>query len=148
MPSLSQVVPKILMSSFKFLLNFQPTEECQSRHISNCFSCCKELLQSFLAVIGSIRMRIVLEEELALLVTLCQDLVGFHEVLVRLDFKLSLMVWKVYIQLTNKHQDKLHDQLDLSLATDKISSELRGNFRQLRSLLSSPEKTPTPSRSP
>ena len=142
MPSLSQVVPKILMSSFKFLLNFQPTGECQSGHLSNCFSCCKELLQSFLAVIGAIRMRIVLEDELALLIILCQDLVGFHEVLVRLDFKLSLMVWKVYIQLTNKHQDKLHDQLDLSLATDKISSELRGNFRQLRSLLSSPEKDP------
>ena len=142
-PSLSEVVPKILMSSFKFLLNFQPTEESQSSHLNNFFSSCKELLQSFLAVIGAIRIRIVLEEELAMLAILCQDLVGFHEVLVRLDIKLSLMVWKVYIQLTTKHQEKLSDQMDLSLATDKISAELIGNFRQLRGLLSLEEKDPT-----
>ena len=142
MPSLSQVVPKILMSSFKFLLSFQPSEESQSSHLSTCFTCCKELLQSFLVVIGAIRIRLFLDDELALLVVLCQDLVDFHDVLVRLDFKLSLMVWRVYIQLTSKHQEKLTNQMDLSLATNKISSELIGNFRQLRSLLSSREKDP------
>ena len=128
------------MNSFDFLFNFQVSEGSKD-DVTQCFSSCKELLQTYLRVIGAIKMTPVLEDELEILICLCQDLVKFHEVLVRVDVKLSLMVWKVYIQLTNKYLNKLTDKLDFSVATEKISSELRANFIQLRSNLSSHERS-------
>ena len=135
-----QVVPKILMSSFSYLLKFKPEES--KDHLTKCFGCCKELLQSYLNVIGTIKITTVLEDDMELLVGTCQDLVLFHETLIQLDVKLSLMVWKVYIKLTNKHMKKLVEVIELSLATEKISSVIRTNFIQLRRSLSSQEKDP------
>jgi hypothetical protein len=43
------------------------------------------------------------EDGLDILVGLCFELVNFHEVLIPLDFKLTCMVWRVYVKLTSTH---------------------------------------------
>ena len=68
---------------------------------------CKELLQTFLSVFDEIKIKTVLEDELEMLVILCQDLVKFHEVLVCLDYKMCLMVWKTYLKFGSKYQTSL-----------------------------------------
>ena len=105
---------------------------------------CKDLLQTYLSVFDHIKVRIVQDEELKMLVTLCQDLVKFHDVLVRLDYKVCLTAWKSYLKLLSKYQARLRDQLDLAEVTEKISSVLSTNYRDLNTRANqvSPEESP------
>ena len=75
-----KLLPQILMKIFQFLsdASLSSTENT----IKDCFMSCKELLQIFLSVFDEIKIKTVLEDELEMLVILCQDLVKFHEVLV------------------------------------------------------------------
>ena len=128
------------MKIFQFLSeasgSWSSSENCQNT-IKDCFMSCKDLLQTYLAVFDEIKIRTVLEEDLEMLVTLCQDLVKFHAVLVSLDYKMCLTVWKSYLKFLSKYQARLRDQLDLAEVTEKISSVVSTNYRELRRILSS-----------
>ena len=108
--------------------------------MKNCFICCKELLQTFLSVFSEMKIKTVLDDEVEQLVSLTQVLVSFHELLVSMDYKLSLMAWNAYLKLTTKYQVKLSYKIDFSLATEKVSSEIARNYRQLRTILSSSQE--------
>ena len=139
LPTLVKLLPQILMKIFQFLsdanLSWSSTEDCQNI-IKDCFMSCKELLQTYLSVFDEIKIRTVLEDELEMLVILCQDLVKFHDVLVCLDFKMCLTVWKTYLKFVSKYQARLTEQLDLGEVTEKISSVVSANYRDLRRILS------------
>ena len=141
LPTLTKLLPQILRKIFQFLsdasLSWGSSENCQNT-IKDCFMSSKELLQTYLAVFDEIKIRPVLEEELEMLVLLCQDLVKFHDVLVSLDYKTSLNVWKTYLKFLSKYQTRLRDQLDLGEVTEKISSVVSVNYRELRRILSCP----------
>ena len=92
--------------------------------MTNCFSKAKDLLTLFISVMESIKIRTVLEDELDILVTLCVDLVGFHDVLIPLDFKLACMVWRLYVKMTTTYHDRLYNKLNLVLAIEVLSKEL------------------------
>ena len=85
--------------------------------INQCFTTSRSLLTELLTILDDIKIRTVLEDELELLVSLCNSLLGFHDILIPLDFKLTCMVWKLYLKLTTKHQVKLSNRLELSAAT-------------------------------
>ena len=80
-------------------------------------------------------MRMVLEDELDILVSLCFELVNFYEVLIPLDFKLTCMVWRVFVKLTSTHQARLMDRLNFNMATEVISQELYVQVVKLRQML-------------
>jgi hypothetical protein len=82
-----------------------------------------------------IKTRTVLEDELDIWVCLCFELVNFHEVLIPLDFKLTCMVWRVYMKLTSTHQASLVDRLNFTMATEVISSELYVQIFKLKQIL-------------
>ena len=140
LPTLLKLLPQILMKMFQFLSeasgNWSSSESCQNT-IKDCFMSCKELLQTYLSVFDEIKIRTILEEELEMLVILCQDLVKFHAVLVSLDYKMCLTVWKSYLKFLSKYQARLRDLLDLAEVTEKISSVVSVNYRELRRILSS-----------
>ena len=136
-PSLPKLVPKILTKIFVFLNNGELIAldvEVKDR-ISQSFETSKTLLTAFLNILDEIKIRTVLEDELELLVLVIDDLLGFHDVLIPLDFKLTCMVWKLYLKLTTKYQTKLVDKVDLGRAADKVSAELTKQFLHLRHLL-------------
>ena len=64
------------------------------------------LLQTFISVFDEIKIKSWILE-LEMLEILCQDLVKFHEVLVCLDYKMCLMVWKTYLKFGSKYQTSL-----------------------------------------
>ena len=140
-PSLPRLVPRILSRTFEFLNQGENVMDDSDLKvgISQCFSTSRSLLTEFLTILDDIKIRTVLEDELELLVSVCNSLLGFHDILIPLDFKLTCMVWKLYLKLTTKHQAKLSNRLELSAATDKVSSELVKQYQQLRQLLLSPE---------
>ena len=80
-------------------------------------------------------MRMVLEDELDILVSLCFELVNFYEVLIPLDFKLTCMVWRVFVKLTSTHQARLVDRLNFTMAAEFISQELYAQMVKLRQML-------------
>eukprot|EP00092_Neocalanus_flemingeri_P105699 GFUD01135509.1.p2 GENE.GFUD01135509.1~~GFUD01135509.1.p2 ORF type:complete len:114 (+),score=46.95 GFUD01135509.1:304-645(+) len=86
----------------------------------------------FLGLVEEKKIRTVLEDELDILVSLCSELVSFHQVVIPLDFKLTCMVWRVYVKLTSTHKTRLVDRLDL---TEVISSELCGQLAKFRQML-------------
>jgi len=136
-PSLPKMVPKILVKSFLFLHDSEKigsTIDIQTG-INQCFSTSKSMLGLFLNIFEEIKVRTVLQDELNILVKLCEDLLEFHDVLIPLDFKLTCMVWKLYFKLTAKYQAKLVDRLDFSKATEKVSEELNKQYTNLRHLL-------------
>lgn len=136
-PSLPKMVPKILVKSFLFLHDSEKigsTIDIQTG-INQCFSTSKSMLGLFLNIFEEIKVRTVLQDELNILVKLCEDLLEFHDVLIPLDFKLTCMVWKLYLKLTAKYQAKLVDRLDFSKATEKVSEELNKQYTNLRHLL-------------
>ncbi len=140
-PSLPRLVPRILSRTFEFL-NQGENVTCDSElkaGISQCFNTSRSLLTEFLTILDDIKIRTVLEDELELLVSLCNSLLSFHDILIPLDFKLTCMVWKLYLKLTTKHQTKLSNRLELSAATEKVSSELTKQYQQLRHRLLSLE---------
>ena len=136
-PSLPQLVPKVLIRSFKFLSlgDKVSTNSDLKAGVNQCFVTSRSLLSVFLAIFDEIKIRTVLEDELELLVKLCEDLINFHEVLLPLDFKLTCMVWKLYLNLTNKYHGKLENRIDFSKATEKVSHELVSQYSKLRKLL-------------
>merc|ERR1719431_1585010 len=81
------------------------------------------------------KIRPVLEDELDILTTLCQDLVSLHQSLFPLEFKSTLAVWKLYMSLTHTHQAKLSDRLDLSEAPEIICREASDLLDKLARLL-------------
>lgn len=132
-PSLPRLIPKILVKTFQFLHNSGDSGNSETKSVVNqCFVTSRSLLTIFLALLEEVKVRTVLEDELDLLVTVCQDLVSFHDVLIPLDFKLTCMVWKLYLKLTTKYQSKLTDKLDFSKAMNKVSEELVKQYRNLR----------------
>ena len=136
-PSLPQLIPKVLIRSFKFLSlgDSVSTSSDLKAGIHQCFVTSRSLFSVFLAIFDEIKIRTVLEDELELLVKLCQDLVTFHDVLLPLDFKLTCMVWKLYLNLTNKYHGKLENKIDFSRATETVSQELVSQFTNLRNLM-------------
>jgi len=136
-PSLPRILPQILVKSFLFLRNSErigSNSEIQTG-VNQCFSMSKRLFGLFLEIFEEIKVRTVLQDELDILVKLCEDLVNFHDVLIPLDFKMTCMAWKLYLKLTSKYQAKLFDKLDFSKATEKVSEELNKLYANLRHLL-------------
>ena len=141
-PSLPSLVPRILSRTFEFLNQGENVIDDSDLKvgINQCFTTSRSLLTELLTILDDIKIRTVLEDELELLVSLCNSLLGFHDILIPLDFKLTCMVWKLYLKLTTKHQVKLSNRLELSAATDKVSAELTKQYQKLRHLLLSPER--------
>ena len=137
-PSVPRLVPRILSTTFVFL-NQEINKELKAS-FDQCFNSTRRLLTGFLAILDEIKIRTVLEDELKLLVDLCNSLLSFHDILIPLDFKLTCMVWKVFLKLTTKYQTKLSNRVELSAATEKVSSELVKQYRHLRHLLLSQEE--------
>ena len=92
--------------------------------INHAYETTKELMASFLSVVGKIKIRTVLEDELDILVELCRDLIGFHPTLVSLDFRLTCSVWRVYLHLTSSHHARLADRLQLGAAVELLYGEI------------------------
>ena len=79
-------------------------------------------------------MMTVLDNEVDILVSLCLELVKFHELLIPMDLELTCMVWKVYLKLTSTHQAWLVDRFNFTMATEVVSSELYVQMVQLRQM--------------
>ena len=136
-PSLPRVVPKILSSTFSYLGMGQiisNTEDLKAQ-VANCFSKVRDLLILFLTLMEKIKMRTVLEDELDILLELCLELVNFHEILIPLDFKLTCMVWRVYVKLITTHQARMVDRFNFSQAPEVISKELYHQIVHLKQIL-------------
>jgi len=136
-PSLPRVLPKILYSTFSYLGmgdTIGSTEQLKAQ-VSNCFSKVRDLLILFLTLMEKIKMRTVLEDELDILLELCLELVNFHEILIPLDFKLTCMVWRVYVILITTHQARMVDRFNFSQAPEVISKELHHQIVQLKQML-------------
>jgi len=135
-PSLPRLVPIILHSNFSYLGKSEvASSELLKMQVTNCFSKAKDLLTLFISVMEGIKIRTVLEDELDILITLCIDLVSFHDVLIPLDFKLACMVWRLYVKMTTTYHDRLYSRLNLVLAIEVLSKELTAQLINLRKLL-------------
>ena len=121
-PSLPRVLPKILINTYSFLGKGKiiATTDLLKAQEANCFSKVRDLLIMFLTLMEKIKMRTVLD----ILVTLCFELVNFHEVQIPLDVKLTCVVWRVNVKLTSTHQARLVDRMNFTMATEVISQEL------------------------
>jgi len=139
-PSLPRVVPKILFSTFSYLGMGEiiSTTEQLKAQVANCFSKVRDLLILFLTLMEKIKMRTVLEDELDILISLCLELINFHDILIPLDFKLTCMVWKVYVKLTTTHQARMIEKFNFSQAPEIVSSELLKQLLQLKQMMMSP----------
>ena len=67
----------------------------------------RKLLENFSSLIGKMKIRTVLEDELEIVLELCSDLLSFHEILFSIDLKSCLFVWKLYGKLVKEHCDRL-----------------------------------------
>ena len=67
----------------------------------------RKLLENFSSLIGKMKIRTVLEDELEIILELCSDLLNFHEILFSIDLKSCLFVWKLYGKLVKEHCDRL-----------------------------------------
>ena len=67
----------------------------------------RKLLENFSSLIGKMKIRTVLEDELEIILELCSDLLTFHEILFSIDLKSCLFVWKLYGKLVKEHCDRL-----------------------------------------
>jgi len=114
-PSIPRVIPKILLSTFKYCTKEQAetsSEEVKAS-ITRLYVRTRTLLENFSALLEKMKMRTVLEDELDILVELCSDLLAFHGVLFPVDLKTSFSVWKLYGKLLKDHHDRLRLKLDI-----------------------------------
>ena len=134
-PSLYRLLPKILLITFSYLgkVDDFATTDLLKAQVANCFSKVRDLLIIFLTPMEKIMMT-VLDNEVDILVSLCFELVNFHEVLIPLSLELTCMVWKVYLKLTSTHQARLVDRFNFTMATEVVSSELYVQMVQLRQM--------------
>ena len=126
-PSLPRLIPPILASSLRCVrkMSTQAGDKDNFKAVINhAYKTTKDLMASFLSVIEKIKIRTVLEDELDILVELCRDLMGLHNTLVSLDFRLSCSVWRVYLHLTSSHHARLADRLHLGAAVELLSAEV------------------------
>ena len=125
--SLPALLPAILITTFTFLSGGQAGDK---ESLAYFFSRARALLTTFLACMQEIKIRIVLEDEQELLTGLCTQLLSLPALLTPLDFKLTRAVWKVYIELTERHQSWLSD-FDFHRAPNQVrlnSAVQRHNF--------------------
>eukprot|EP00092_Neocalanus_flemingeri_P061071 GFUD01073348.1.p1 GENE.GFUD01073348.1~~GFUD01073348.1.p1 ORF type:complete len:217 (+),score=94.32 GFUD01073348.1:236-886(+) len=140
-PSLPRVLPKILITTFSYLGRGEiiATTDLLKAELANCFSKSRNWMALFLGLVEEKKIRTVLEDELDILVSLCSELVSFHQVLIPLDFKLAVlacMVWRVHVKLISTHKVRLVDRFDLTLAIEAIiNSKLCGQLARFRQLL-------------
>ena len=86
-PSLYRLLPKILLITFSYLGKGETfaTTDMLKAQVANCFTKVKDLLIMFLTLMEEIMMNRVLENEVDILVSLCLELVKFHELLIPMD---------------------------------------------------------------
>ena len=80
------------------------------------------------------QVRTVLEDELEILVDLCKDLVRLHAIIIPLDFKLCLAIWKEYRFFVEKYQERLAERLQQGQAIEVLAAELVANLESQRNL--------------
>ena len=67
----------------------------------------KQVLDKFATVMETMKIRMILDDELDILVELCHSLITFHSVLITLDFRSACRCWQLYTRLAKKHVNRL-----------------------------------------
>ena len=70
----------------------------------------------------------MLEDELDILVDLCKALVKLHPILIPLDFKLCVAMWKVYGNFVKEYQERLCERLDQGGAIEVLAGAIVENL--------------------
>jgi len=136
-PSIAGKLPKILLVSFQGVAscNSLATNPQLKGAFKHFFDFSKELFDLFLQFMARIKIRSVLEDELCILIDLCQDLIDLHKALLPLEFKAVFGVWKLYNGFISSHKSKLLEKLNFGFAIEILSEDCVNILDKFNSML-------------
>eukprot|EP00088_Acartia_fossae_P015968 TRINITY_DN1887_c0_g1_i3.p1 TRINITY_DN1887_c0_g1~~TRINITY_DN1887_c0_g1_i3.p1 ORF type:complete len:893 (+),score=172.44 TRINITY_DN1887_c0_g1_i3:88-2766(+) len=112
-PSIPRVIPKIIQAVFNFCHNELPEtkSDVAKESMSLMYTRGKNLLETLLSLVENMSVHPHLEDEIAILVELMDDLTNFHEALYAIDLKACMSVWNFYTKLATDFAQHLRFSL-------------------------------------